>query len=95
MYWCLNPHHNLYFSQANALLIEAVSSRQFEAVKTYVNQGANVNVLDEEGYSPVLLGSYFGAADIVEYLLDKKANSLYQVGFIADPTKIDTHVKML
>jgi ankyrin repeat protein len=55
-------------------------ARQLPDVKQFVREGADVNTVDAEGFSPVLMAAYSGSADIVEYLLECKSNVLFQVG---------------
>ena len=63
------------------LLLEAVMARAFDDVKSAVeDEGADVNCVDGEGFSPILISSYYGASDIARYLLEHKSNIFFQVG---------------
>ena len=79
-----------FFSKAGALVINqrnkggatslhiACREGNFEIVKTLIDNGANVNIIDNEGWTPLMRASLNGNGEIVEILLKNgaKANLL-------------------
>ena len=79
-----------FFSKAGALVINqrnkggatslhiACREGNFEITKTLIDNGANVNIIDNEGWTPLMRASLNGNAEIVEILLKNgaKANLL-------------------
>ena len=55
-------------------LIKAASSGKMEAVEMLVTNGADVNLADEAGWTPLSTACYEGHATIVEYLISSGAN---------------------
>ena len=76
-----------FFSKAGALVINQrnkggatslhISCREgnFEITKILVDNGANVNIVDNEGWSPLMRASLAGNKDIVELLLKNGAKA--------------------
>lgn len=60
--------------QADAKLIACVNAEDFEGTINAVEAGANVNAIDEEGFSPLMLVAFRGNRDIAEYLLGMGAD---------------------
>lgn len=60
--------------QADAKLIACVNAEDFEGAINAVEAGANVNAIDEEGFSPLMLAAFRGNRDIAEYLLGMGAD---------------------
>ena len=88
-----------FFSKAGALVINqrnkggatslhiACREGNFEIAKILVDNGANVNIVDNEGWSPLMRASLAGNKDIVELLLKNGAkahllNSLNETALI-------------
>jgi ankyrin repeat protein len=88
-----------FFSKAGALVINqrnkggatslhiACREGNFEITKILVDNGANVNIVDNEGWSPLMRASLAGNKDIVELLLKNGAkahllNSLNETALI-------------
>jgi len=55
-------------------LIEAAQGGQKKEIEKLLNQGANINVQDEYGESPILAASKRGFVEIVKILLDRGAD---------------------
>ena len=51
-------------------LIAAASEGNFEKVKELVKQGADVNAVDEDGYTALMYTAGHGNLDIVKYLIE-------------------------
>lgn len=76
-----------FFSKAGALVINqrnkggatslhiACRESNFEIAKILVDNGANVNIVDNEGWSPLMRASLAGNKDIVELLLKNGAKA--------------------
>eukprot|EP01031_Cornospumella_fuschlensis_P035436 gene35436-42952_t len=61
-------------SQADQHILHAAAQGLLSEVKNAVNQGANIDVADENsGVTPLMWAAKHGYADIVKYLLSKKA----------------------
>ena len=58
---------------ADAALGEACSNGDLEAVRTALEEGADVNARDEEGRMPLMLAAFDGHDSIVRLLLEKGA----------------------
>jgi ankyrin repeat protein len=58
----------------------AEAQRAFEAVKTLVEMGEDVNQVNETGWTALHAASYIGADNIVEYLVQKGAKTDVQNG---------------
>jgi ankyrin repeat protein len=75
----IGPHGYLPYNRpiphgGETALMFAARSGDVESAKILVEAGANVNDTDAWGVSAVTLAAHSGFADVVEYLLDKKAN---------------------
>jgi ankyrin repeat protein len=56
-------------------LIAAVSQNQVECVKQLIARGADVNLADHAGWSPLIHAAYFGSGnELLGLLIDKGAN---------------------
>ena len=76
-----------FFSKAGALVINqrnrggatslhiACREGNFEITKTLIDNGANVNIIDNEGWTPLMRASLNGNAEIVEILLKNGAKA--------------------
>lgn len=64
-------------------LITASKSGNLEAVKQALNEGTNVNEIDNRGYTPLMWAVSFGYNDIVEYLISQRAKLDIQGGGIS------------
>jgi hypothetical protein len=76
-----------FFSKAGALVINqrnkggatslhiACREGNFEIAKTLIDNGANVNIVDNEGWTPLMRASLAGNKEIVEILLKNGANA--------------------
>ena len=76
-----------FFSKAGALVINqrnkggatslhiACREGNFEIAKTLIENGANVNIADNEGWTPLMRASLAGNKEIVEILLKNGANA--------------------
>lgn len=60
-------------SSSEALLL-AVEDGEYAAVRRLVEQGADIEVRDANGNTPLNLAAAFGYLDITRYLIDHKAN---------------------
>lgn len=60
--------------KANQELILAVKSNDFKKVQALINDKANVNKEDSEGYTPLMYAAIYGYKDIVKLLLYAKAD---------------------
>jgi len=56
-------------------LIDAVVNNDIEEVETLLNNGADINIQDNDGDTALMLASKYGRTDIVRLLLDHGANS--------------------
>jgi hypothetical protein len=65
----LGSRHDLPISEAIK-----IAKNDSTSVKELISKGANVNVKDSQGYSPLFLASSAGFEDIVEILLANGAN---------------------
>lgn len=61
------------YGGATALHI-AARNNSFEITEILINNGANLNILDNEGYSPAMRAASFGNDEIVEILADNSAD---------------------
>jgi sulfur carrier protein ThiS len=59
---------------ADRELITAINGGFYDFMESAIKNGANVNVKDIGGNTPLILASIKGADDMVEYLLRRKAN---------------------
>lgn len=76
-----------FFSKAGALVINQrnkggatalhIASREgnLDIVKILVENGANLNIADAEGYTPIMRAAIVGNAAVVEFLLSKGAKA--------------------
>lgn len=60
--------------EIDAKLIACVNAEDFEGAINAVESGANVNAIDGEGFSPLMLAAFRGSRDIAEYLLGMGAD---------------------
>jgi len=58
----------------NEVLINAVINGNFDKVKTLLSSGANINIADNNGSTPLYIASKKGHINIVETLLSSGAN---------------------
>ena len=56
------------------------AQRAFEAVKTLIEMGADVNQVNETGWTALHAATYIGADNIVQYLIEKGARLDVQNG---------------
>jgi len=61
-------------AQMDAKLIQSVKTKNIEDIQYLLAQGASVNCLDEEGFSPLHYASYNGDIRIIEILLENGAD---------------------
>lgn len=61
-------------------LIKACRQGDIVQVKKALEKGANVNIIDQEGYTPLHYAARFGRAYIVQVLLEKNAETKRQDG---------------
>lgn len=52
----------------------AVESGENNIVEYFVNNGANINIQDNQGYTPLIYATIEGYEEIVKYLLSKGAD---------------------
>lgn len=55
-------------------ILEAVAENNFDKVKTLIKNGHNVDEMNEQGYTPLILAIKRGYLNIVELLIEKGAN---------------------
>lgn len=61
-------------AEANKVLLSVVSEGNTEGVHQMLSQGANVNVRDQQGKTPLLKAIYAGQIEVVSILLSYGAN---------------------
>ena len=61
-------------SAANALLLEAAEKGDLKKAKEAITQGANINVLNKDKWTPLMLAIRGGHSDVIKLLLNKGAN---------------------
>ncbi len=59
----------------------AIESRHFDIAKLLIEYGADVNMKDAARYYPIVCAVYTGNRDLVQYLVEKGANSKVHIGF--------------
>ena len=57
-----------------SVLLEAASAGQVEIVKSFLDKGANIEVKNELGATPLIFASAKGQAQVAALLLDARAN---------------------
>jgi len=55
-------------------LMEACEGGELDEAKRLVDEGVDVNSMDEDGYTPLWSAAIYGNVDIVRLLLDRGAN---------------------
>jgi ankyrin repeat protein len=55
-------------------LINATRNLDYNRVKIFVTAGADLNEKDNNGFTPLIIASYYGNAPIVKYLCENGAN---------------------
>ncbi len=55
--------------EAIGLVVDAVNNEDFGAVIDLVEKGVNINRVSDDGFTPLMVASYRGNRDIVEYLV--------------------------
>lgn len=58
-----------------SVLSQAVWGNQEEVVRFLLENGANVNVIDNQGWTPLMVASYLGCVQIAKVLLDHGADT--------------------
>lgn len=69
-----NVDVNSKLSNSNTSLIEAVWYQDFQAVKTLVEKGANIDKKQGDGITPLMFAVEKGNLEIAEYLINKGAD---------------------
>lgn len=59
---------------ANTPLCTAISKGDLDAVRKFVEYGADVNEISDNGYTPLMMAARYNRTDIVQILLDKGAD---------------------
>ncbi|MFA5106679.1 MAG: ankyrin repeat domain-containing protein, partial [Candidatus Micrarchaeia archaeon] len=72
-------------TEQNKKLLEAVSSGDLAGVKEALAAGADVNAKDRDGYTALMVASYWGHMDIVKLLIAAGAdvNAKSETGYTA------------
>ncbi|XP_042340035.1 CARD- and ANK-domain containing inflammasome adapter protein [Plectropomus leopardus] len=68
-----NPEGALSEDTLGSALFSAVKQNHDGAVTALIDSGANVNMLDKQGYAPLLLSAELGHAEVFRVLVAKKA----------------------
>ncbi|MBP7738602.1 MAG: ankyrin repeat domain-containing protein [Spirochaetes bacterium] len=67
-------------------LTRSATRGDLEGVKSWVENGADINVVDRWGWTPIMWATYYNYYDIVKYMVEHKANvnarSMYDYGSI-------------
>ena len=61
-------------SNSGEELIDAARYGDLETVKLLIENGADINAKDEDGYTVLMHASFNGYLEIVKYLIEKGAN---------------------
>src|SRR5437879_1238226 len=69
----------------NTQLLEALRYNRAEFAEFLIDQRADVNIADNDGYTPLYSASQHGLNDMVQKLIDKKANVDVQNRFFDTP----------
>ena len=67
-------------TDVNRYVITACSNQDVDIVKLLVEYGAEIDTVDQNGYTPLMAAVSFGSAEIVEFLLNSKVNMDQQQG---------------
>ena len=51
-------------------IFEAIKNDDLDFVKSYVEQGGDVNKRDKKGSTPLMIASFFGRLEIVKFLVE-------------------------
>ena len=51
-------------------IFEAVRNGDLDFVKSYVEQGGDVNKRDKKGSTPLMIASFYGRLEIVKFLIE-------------------------
>jgi uncharacterized protein len=61
-------------SRVDSPLTKETRDLNYERVKAVVDAGADLNELDENGFTPLMTAAYYGNGPIVKYLCEKGAD---------------------
>lgn len=61
-------------AQERSTLLEAVTYDDLEAVKSFVEAGADINAANDYGHTPLLIACNYGYEEVAVYLITKGAN---------------------
>ncbi len=56
------------------LLLESTRRNSKEIIKLLIKKGANIEVKDDENWTPLMCAAHFNSKEVVELLLEKGAN---------------------
>lgn len=72
-------------SSGGSNIIKATRDLDFKQVRIFINNGANINDKDSNGFTPLIIAAYYGNAPIVKYLCENGAsiNEQEKNGFTA------------
>jgi len=69
-------------------IFDAVRARELPGVNKFINKGVDVNIQDENGWTPLHIACEKGCKDIVMHLIANKANVSarhhHRVGVLAE-----------
>ncbi|CAD8089335.1 unnamed protein product [Paramecium sonneborni] len=63
-----------YLTESEKNFFKAASGRNLGLIRFYLNNGVNINILDEDRTSPLHIASRYGSIQIVEELIKNNAN---------------------
>ncbi len=61
-------------SSGSTFLIDAIKKKDLITITKLFDKGAKINIVDEEGYSPLMHAVTVADKSIIQYLIDKKAD---------------------